>query len=127
MLRSGEPYRYALPDATLAKLARLRRATGIVRPSIRRNRFSTPPEMLAAGFHASITPPLTHVLEAEGVAAPRRPLDLPAGEQKMLTDLGLNELIQTIHAPKIVPRPKRDRSKKKEKPPVIDTKGLQKP
>lgn len=113
MLKSGEPYRYALPDATRAKLARLRRATGELRPSVRRNRYATPPEMLAAGLHASITPPLAEVLADEGVPAPTAPDDLPAGERRMLGERELDQLVRAIHAPKYVPRPKRDRSAKK--------------
>jgi transposase len=112
MLSTGEPYRYALPDTTRAKLARLRRSTGERRPSVRRNRYATPPEMLDAGFHASIIPPITDVLISEGVPPPTPPGELPAGERKMLSDRELDAMVRAIHAPKYIPRPKRDRSRK---------------
>jgi hypothetical protein len=111
MLKNDEPYRYAMPDATHAKLARLRRAVGEKRKSIRRDRWSTPPDMLAAGFHASITPPLSDVLASEHLPAPRLPDELPPGERRMLADRELNRFVREIHAPKFVPRPKRDMRK----------------
>ncbi|MCC6426513.1 MAG: IS110 family transposase [Phycisphaerales bacterium] len=108
MLSHGEPYRYAMPDATHAKLARLRRAIGEKRKSIRRGRHSTPAAMLAAGFHASIIPPLTEVLADEHLPAPTLPDDLPAGEWRMLRDRELDRFVREIHSPKFIPRPKRD-------------------
>lgn len=112
MLSSGEPYRYALPDTTRAKLAKLRRAAGEKRKPVRRNRYSTPPEMLAAGYHASIIPPLAEVFESEQVPAPAAPQELAPGEQRMLEQRELDRLVREIHEPKFIPRPKRDRSRK---------------
>lgn len=113
MLSTGEPYRYALPDTTRAKLARLRRAVGEKRKPIRRDRYRTPVAMLNAGYHASITPPLTEVLESEQVPAPTAPEDLAPGERRMLEHRELDRLVREIHEPKFVARPKRDRSRKK--------------
>lgn len=119
MLKSNEPYRYAVPDTTRAKLARLRRATGELRPSTRKNRYSTPPEMLEAGCHASIVPPLAEVLADEGVPPPTTPDRLPPGEQRMLQEWELDQFVHEIHTPKFTPRPKRDRAKKRPSEPTV--------
>lgn len=111
MLSHGEPYRYAMPDATRAKLGNLRRAMGDKRTSAARGRYRTPPEMLAAGFHASITPPLSDVFTDEGLPPPQLPEELPAGERRMLCDKEVDQFVREIHTPRYTPRPKRDRKK----------------
>jgi transposase len=111
MLAHGEPYRYAMPEATRAKLARLRLALGVRHRSVRRDRHATPAPMLAAGIHARITAPLADVLADEGLPAPLLPDALPPGEARMLRDRELEGFVREIHAPKFTPRPKRNRRK----------------
>jgi transposase len=99
MLTSGEPYRYAVPQSTGVKLARLRIvATG------RRRRGGTAkgtqPKALLPGGGRTIRS-LDQVYQSE--ALPSRK-DLRAGERRMLTHAGLAEWFAELSQQQIVPR-----------------------
>jgi transposase len=102
MLVSGEPYRYAIPQTTAAKLARLRvNATG------KRRRGGMP-----KGTKCVATRPgqpggsrriksLAEVYRAEGVAPPR---PLSPGERRTVQQAGCQALVAEIAASHVVPR-----------------------
>jgi transposase len=107
LLKSGEPYRYALPRATEDKLARLRvAATG-------EKRRSGPAQgqkgqaKLPGGSRTIKS--LPEVCRSEGVPAPA---PAPAGEQRHLADLKLNEFAEGLQQAHVVPR--RTKKKKEE-------------
>ncbi len=100
MLKNNEPYRYAIPRTTEAKLARLRvRATG-------KKRKSGP----AKGQKAVARRPggsrtiksLDRVYAQEGLPARKR--DLPAGERQMLKATGCEKFVASLASDQLVPR-----------------------
>ena len=102
MLVTGEPYRYALPRTTAAKLARLRvKATG------RRRQGGAP-----KGTKCVATQPgqpggsrriksLAEVYRSEGLPAPRPP---SPGERRTVEQAGCQTFVTQIAASQVVPR-----------------------
>ena len=102
MLVTGEPYRYAVPKSTEAKLARLRvKATG------RRRRGGVP-----KGVKCMATRPgqpggsrriksLSQALEVEGLPSPR---SLSPGERRTVQQTGCQQFVVQIAASHVVPR-----------------------
>jgi transposase len=101
MLSRGEPYRYAEPTATRAKLAGLRiRATG------QRRTGGTPkgtprPSAYGSGQGTRAVPPLGEVLAEAGLPPPR---PLPPGERRVLQATGTGVFYERIHTARRVPR-----------------------
>jgi transposase len=100
MLKENEPYRYAQPAATEAKLSRLRvKATG-------QRRQTGPAKGSAAaanqgpGKRSRTVRSLPAVYEAEGLPGVRGPERLPAGEGRVLAEAGVSEYVQEIQAPR---------------------------
>lgn len=105
MLKKNEPYRYAQPKATEAKLAKLRvKATG------KRKRGGTPkgqprPAAYGTGQGTRAVPSLSQVLETEGLP-PAKPL--APGEQKMVRQAAVSRFVEGIQKPHRVPRAKKN-------------------
>jgi transposase len=104
LLKTGEPYRYALPRATEYKLAKLRvAATGEKRRS-GLGAGIDPRTARASGEKGRTQRSLPEVLANEGVpaAAPA-----PAGERRHVSELKLDEFVDDLQRPKVIPRKKR--------------------
>lgn len=106
MLVTGEPYRYAIPRSTEAKLARLRvKATGV------RRRGGSPKGTKATaklpGGSRTIRS-LPEVCQSEGLPAPK---PLSAGEQRTVRAAGCEAFVTQIAQTQVVPR--RGRSEKR--------------
>ncbi|MGB8296742.1 MAG: IS110 family transposase [Polyangia bacterium] len=99
MLKSNEPYRYAIPRSTETKLARLRvKATG-------ERRKSGPPKGTKAkaklpGGSRTIKS-LTAICQSEGLPAPR---ELSGGERRTVESAGCEALVAQVAAAQVVPR-----------------------
>jgi transposase len=109
MLKNNEPYRYALPAPTRAKLISLRtkatgqrRTTGSTKGKPRTKRYGT-------GLSERHTPGLPDVYAAEALPHATAPCELPEGEQRHLEDTGTREFAERIQTQqsKIVKTPPR--------------------
>lgn len=100
MLKSNEPYRYAVPTTTQTKLAKLRvRATGTKRPSgVRKGEKAQ--AKLPSGSRTVKS--LDRVLREEGL--PPRRAELPAGEAKMLQAVACQPFVDSLAKERLVPR-----------------------
>ncbi len=100
MLRNHEPYRYAIPRTTEAKLARLRiRATGKKRkggPGKGQKGVAKRP-----GGGRTIKS-LDRVYAEEGL--PQRKQELPLGERQMLKATGCEQFAESLASDRVVPR-----------------------
>jgi transposase len=106
VLTKGEPYRYAVPQATQKKLSRMRvLATGERRRAGLPPGTKKSPARLAGGSHR--IKPLAEVYANEQVPAIR---PAPAGELRHLADSKLNDFVESLQQAHIVPRcrPKED-------------------
>lgn len=94
LLTNGEPYRYALPQTTEAKLRRLRtKATGERRKPGRKTGSSTP-----RGGGRRVRP-LAEVYSSEQLP----PLhEMPAGERKTIARTGVAEFVRSINQEQIL-------------------------
>jgi transposase len=105
MLSRNEPYRYATPGPTEAKLRRLRvRATG--------ERRKTGPEegtqgtaRLGVGTRSRTVKPLAEVYRQEGLPATRPPSD---GERRMLEASGTAGFVDALQAKQVVAKKRPD-------------------
>jgi transposase len=88
MLKNNEPYRYARPELMREKFSKLeaggRRVSGASAPRRR---------LTAAGAR------LPEVYEAAGLPPATAPRELPAGERRMLSERGLEDLVAGLYAP----------------------------
>lgn len=100
MLTSNEPYRYAQPEATQGKLARLRvKATGKRRKS--GNAKGTPrPANYGTGKGTRHVPSLREVCTAEELPPARSPEELPPGERRVLKEAGVLGFVTEIQTPR---------------------------
>jgi hypothetical protein len=107
VLTKGEPYRYALPQATENKLRRLRvQATGEKRRTGSAPGTKKAPARLPGGSHR--IKPLAEVYVSEQVPAPG---PAPAGELRHLAASKLNDFVAGLQQAHVVPRlrtPKED-------------------
>jgi hypothetical protein len=107
LLTNGEPYRYAMPQATKTKLQKLRvQATG------QKHRTGPAPGKkprvkVSGGSH--LMKPLATVYQIEGVPAAS---PAPAGERRHLADLKLQTFVDDVQQEQVLPRHAR------KKPPV---------
>jgi transposase len=100
MLINKEPYRYAVPQSTEAKLAGLRvRATGEKRKGGNPKGQKAAPKLGAGGSRT--IPSLDQVYDRQGVPG-RKPLT--EGEKRMIRESGTESYVASIDEPKIVPR-----------------------
>ena len=104
MLKSNEPYRYAIPRSTETKLAKLRvKATGQKRKS------GTPKgakrQALLPGGGRTIKS-LAAVCQTEGLPQPR---ELAAGEKRTIEAAGCETFVAQVTATQVVPRAARRR------------------
>ena len=107
MLKQNEPYRYAQPAATEAKLSRLRvRATGRRRKT-GPAKGSAPAANQGTGKRSRGVRSLPEVYQAEGLPAARGPERLPAGEKGALAAAGVSEYVAQIQQPQ-----RRERTRK---------------
>jgi transposase len=107
MLQANEPYRYAQPAATEAKLARLRvKATG-QRRKTGPAKGSAPAAHQGTGQRRRRVPSLPEVYAAEGLPAATAPTGLPAGEARALTAAGVSDYVEQIQQPRHRERPAR--------------------
>jgi len=107
MLKQNEPYRYAQPAATEAKLSRLRvRATG-ARRKTGPAKGSAPAANQGTGKRSRGVRSLPELCQAEGLPAPRAPARLPAGEKSALERAGVEGYVEQIQQPK-----RRERARK---------------
>lgn len=106
MLKNNEPYRYAQPKSTEAKLSRLRvRATGKRRSGPKPGRKRSP--TYGSGKQFRTIPNIDQVCEREGLPPPR---DLAPGEQRVVKQAGASDFVAEIHEEKRIPRnPKKER------------------
>lgn len=101
LLTTNQPYRYAIPRSTEEKLRKLRvEATGQRRktgpPS---GRFAAP--LLAPGVPSRLTKSLPQIYTSENLPSLLPP---PAGEQRLLSQLGLESFAEDLLKPKRLPR-----------------------
>jgi transposase len=99
LLTKGEPYRYAIPQATKTKLQKLRvRATG---QKLRTGPVpgQKPRVKVPGGSH--ILKPLATVYQIEGVPAAS---PAPAGERRHLADLQLESFVDSLQHEQVRPR-----------------------
>jgi transposase len=102
LLTSNEPYRYATPDSTAHKLARLRiRATGRRRKTGPAKGMKGTP--LVTGGGRTIKS-LARVYHQEGLPEPR---ELSAGERRMVQQSGAGEHVASLANDRVVPRHKK--------------------
>lgn len=101
MLTRNEPYRYALPKSTQAKLSRVRLQAGGPRKKGGFAKGSNRPEQYGAGQPTRGIPSLDQVYAAEQIPPAQ---ELAPGEQSMLARAGLTEFARDIHRSKRVPR-----------------------
>ena len=101
MLKSNEPYRYAIPKSTESKLAKLRvRATG----QRRKGGAGQGVKAVAKLPGGSRTvKSLAQVLAGEGLPEPRR---LSSGEQRTVAATECKAYVEQSATPHVVPRPK---------------------
>jgi transposase len=100
VLTKGEPYRYALPQATQKKLSRMRvQATGKKRPSGLPSGTKKSPARLPGGSHR--IKPLAEVYASEQIPAIG---PAPAGELRHLAASKLNNFADSLQQAHIVPR-----------------------
>jgi transposase len=101
MLTHNEPYRYAVPQSTAAKLGKLRtRATG------ERRKSGTPKgEKSVAKYPGGgrTVKSLPRMCREEGLPEPP---PLRPGERRMVTDAGLDEFIAGLASDQVIPRRK---------------------
>ena len=110
MLKNNEPYRYAQPAPTEAKLARLRvRATG-QRRKTGPAKGSAKAANQGTGQRSRRVPSLPEVYAAEGLPAATAPSRLPAGEERALADAAVREYVEEIQQPRQRARPARAQS-----------------
>jgi transposase len=102
MLTTGEPYRYAIPKTTAAKLAKLRvKATGERRRGgVPKGQKAVATQPGQAGGSRTIKS-LAGVCQSEGLPAPR---PLSPGEQRTVQEAGCSEFVATIGEAQVVPR-----------------------
>ena len=99
LLTNGEPYRYAMPQATKTKLQKLRvRATG------QKHRTGPAPgkkprARVSGGSH--LMKPLATVYQIEGVPAAS---PAPAGERRHLAELKLQTFVDDLQQEHVIPR-----------------------
>ena len=90
MLKNNEPYRYALPETTRAKLADLRvAATGERRK--KSGPLREPMQRREPGVRARKTPALNEVYADEALPKAKGLAELGTGEQKALAAMGVSE------------------------------------
>jgi transposase len=100
MLKNNEPYRYAQPAATAAKLSRLRvKATG-QRRKTGPAKGSAPAANQGTGKRSRRVPSLPEVYAAEGLPAATAPSRLPAGEARALAAAGVSEYVAQVQEPR---------------------------
>jgi transposase len=99
MLKNNEPYRYAQPAATEAKLSRLRvKATG-ARRKTGPAKGSAAAANQGTGKRSRGVRSLPELCQAEGLPAPTAPARLPAGEKSALERAGVSEYVAEIQQP----------------------------
>ncbi len=100
MLKNNEPYRYASPLPTRAKLGRLRiAATGerkYAKPALGKNR----PATYGAGQHVVRWPGLADVYASEGLPPVVEIDALPPGERRLLDRESLTEIVRKKQSPR---------------------------
>jgi hypothetical protein len=100
VLTKGEPYRYALPQATENKLRRLRiQATGVKRRTGFAPGTKKSPATLPGGSER--IKPLPEVYANEQVPAAR---PAPEGELRHLTESKLNDFADSLQQAHVIPR-----------------------
>ena len=103
MLKNNEPYRYAAPRTTEAKLARHRvKATG-QRRTTGPKKGTGRPEGYGTGERTRGVPALAAVYEREGLPPMKAP---SSGEQRMLGDQHVTTFVERAKAPQRIPRRK---------------------
>jgi transposase len=99
MLKHNEPYRYALPAPTRAKLSGLRiKATGERRPT-GAGKGVPRSENYGTGRGVRRVPSLPEVYRTERLPVPTAPEELPAGEQRMLRESETAEFLTSLQTP----------------------------
>lgn len=97
LLTKNEPYRYAQPRNTEAKLQRLRvKATGEKRKTGPKGVFAGP--KLAPGVRSRTVKPLAQVCAEEGLPSPNLP---PAGEARTIAQTATTEYVESLQQPQI--------------------------
>jgi transposase len=102
MVTAGEPYRYAIPQSTQAKLARLRvKATGQRRRGgVPKGQKAVAKQVGQVGSSRTIKA-LGDVYQSEGLPSPR---PLSPGEQRTVRRTGCGDLVARIAATRVAPR-----------------------
>jgi transposase len=103
MLHKNEPYRYAKPQSTASKLAKLRvKVTGEKRKGgLKAGAVSTKP---TDGKPTRLVPGLISVCQQEGLPRPTAPSMLPSGEKRHLKKIGMSGLPKTLQTDQRVER-----------------------
>jgi transposase len=106
MLTRNEPYRYASPQCTAVKLARLRvSATGKRRPSGSRSGVRNVSRLPEGGLTATIKS-LPRICQEEGLPAPQQ---LSSGELRTVEQSGTSDYVASTRQDQVLPRRKRPR------------------
>lgn len=99
MLKENEPYRYAQPAATEAKLSRLRvKATG-ARRKTGPAKGSAPAGNQGTGKRTRTVRSLPAVYAAEGLPESTAPAGLSAGEERALAQAGVSAYVEQLQQP----------------------------
>jgi hypothetical protein len=106
LLKTGEPYRYALPRATQDKLAKLRTAATGQKRRGGVGKGVDPRKTRASGQKGIMQRSLPEVYVNEQIPAAT---PAPAGEQRHIAELKLEEFVDGLQKPQVTPR----RAKKK--------------
>jgi transposase len=102
MLTKGEPYRYAQPQATQTKLARLRiKATGAKRKTNSNAKGKGRSANYGSGVQMRTIKPLAQVYQEEGLPALEA---VPAGEAKALAQSRTQDWVASLEQERKVPR-----------------------
>lgn len=104
MLRDGEPYRYAQPEPTRNKLARLRiKATSVERRGPSRKGCARP-DNYGTGISVRKVPSLKQLCEWEEIPAPTPLEELKPGERKGLKAMGVEPFVRSLQTEQLKPR-----------------------
>lgn len=101
MLTNNEPYRYAIPQSTETKLARVRVIASDGKRRTGPHKGIARPKSYGSGVQTRALPSLQQVCEKEGLPAPK---PLSDGEKKTVKAARAQKFVRQIHTPRRVVR-----------------------
>ena len=110
MLKNKEPYRYAAVARTREKLGRLRKSVTGRRPEYPQYRYD---KKLSGHIEnrsdvsVCFLPPISDVYEKEELPAARSFGELSVGEQRVIKEMGLTEIVRKSETAQVIVKPKK--------------------